>query len=250
MRMSKRAKSPGAAGQVTVLAQPAWIVPAFAAVGAVVGWLVKLLANRLVEWDWAPLKGPAKLLNSIPEPWLTILGVTAGVVLGVLVGFIALHESLTVRVSDTRLTLTIRDETRELRRADIGPLFLDGKFLVLLGHRTEELAREPFDLDRAALAAAFTTHGYDWAAEDPHKADFHPWVPDTPGLPVGANALLSARAHAMRKTDKKEDVRALREELNGLGLAIRDESKRQYWRLPKPPPEPPPGPHAGRSPGA
>ncbi|MET9551360.1 hypothetical protein [Streptomyces sp. NPDC006645] len=248
--MSKRSKSREPVGDVTVLAQSVWLVPAFAVAGAVVGWLVKLLANWLVGWDWAPLKGPARLLNSIPEPWLTILGVTAGVVLGVVVGFIALHESLTVRVSDTRLTLKIRDETRELRRADVGPLFLDGKFLVLLGHHTEELVREPFDLDRAALAAAFTAHGYDWADEDPHKADFRLWVPDTPGLPVGANALLSARAYAMRKTDKGDDVRALRDELNGLGLAIRDERKRQYWRLPKPPSEPPPGPHSGRSPGA
>ncbi|MET4927544.1 hypothetical protein P3L51_35180, partial [Streptomyces sp. PSRA5] len=206
---------------VTVLAQPVWLVPAFAAAGAVVGWLVKLLANWLVGWSWAPLKGPARLLNSIPEPWLTVLGMTAGVLLGVLVGFIALHESLTVRVSDTRLTLKIRDETRELRRGDVGPVFLDGKFLVLLGHHTEELVREPFDLNRSALAAAFTTHGYAWAPEDPHKADFHLWVPDTPGLPVGANALLGARAHAMRKTDTGEDVRALRDELNGLGLAVR-----------------------------
>ncbi|MFC8076623.1 hypothetical protein ACFUN8_13920 [Streptomyces sp. NPDC057307] len=228
---------PEQSADVTVLAQPVWLVPAFAAAGALLGWLVKLLANWLVGWDWAPLKGPAKLLNSIPEPWLTVLGVTAGVLLGVLVGFIALHESLTVRVSDTRLTLKIRDETRELRRADVGTVFLDGKFLVLLGRHTEELVREPFDLNRAALATAFTTHGYAWAAEDPHRADFHLWVPDTPGLPVGANALLTARAHAMRKTDSGEDVRALRAELNALGLAVRDESKRQYWRLPAPPPD-------------
>lgn len=216
----------------TVLAQGVWIVPAFAAIGAVVGWLVKLLANWLVTLRWAPMKGPAELLNSIPEPWLTVLGVTAGVVLGAFVAFIALHEALTVRLTDTRVTLTIRDESRELCRADIGPVFLDGKFLVLLGRHSEELAREPCDLDAGELAAAFTAHGYTWAAEDPYKADFRLWVPDTPGLPVGANALMSARATAMRKTGTTEDVRALRGELNRLGLAVRDERKRQYWRLP------------------
>ncbi|WP_405798379.1 hypothetical protein [Streptomyces sp. NBC_01506] len=220
--------------RATVLSQGVWIVPVFAAIGAVAGWLVKLLANWLVTLRWAPMKGPAELLNSIPEPWLTVIGVTAGALLGLLVAFIALHEALTVRVSDTRVTLTIRDETRDLRRADIGAVFLDGKFLVLLGHRTEETAREPSDLDRAALAAAFTAHGYHWVPEDPHKADFRLWVPDTPGLPVGANALLSARAQAMRKPGTEGDVRALREELNGLGLAVRDEKKRQYWRLPAP----------------
>ncbi|MEV0776607.1 hypothetical protein [Streptomyces sp. NPDC050428] len=222
-------------GDVTVVAQPVWLVPAFAAAGALVGWLVKLLANWLVTLRWAPMKGPAELLNSIPEPWLTLLGVVVGVLLGVLLGFITLYESLTVRVSDTHVTLTIHDESRDLRRADLGPVFLDGKTLVLLGLHTEEAAREPCDLDRADVAAAFTGHGYAWVAEDPHKADFHLWVPDTPGLPVGANALLSARAHAMRKTGTAEDVRALRDELNGLGLAVRDEDRRQYWRLPAPP---------------
>ncbi|TXL86918.1 hypothetical protein [Streptomyces sp. IB2014 016-6] len=216
----------------TVLAQGLWIVPAFAAIGAVVGWLVKLLANWLVTLRWAPMKGPAELLNSIPEPWLTVLGVTAGVLLGVFVAFIALHEALTVRLTDTHVTLTIRDESQELGRADVGPVFLDGKFLVLLGLHAEEMAREPCDLPAAELAAAFTAHGYTWAAEDPHKSDFRLWVPDTPGLPVGANALMSARATAMRKTGTEEDVRALRGELNRLGLAVRDEKKRQYWRLP------------------
>ncbi|MEU0697262.1 hypothetical protein ABZ349_25215 [Streptomyces niveus] len=216
----------------TELRQGLWIVPAFAAIGAVVGWLVKLLANWLVTLRWAPMKGPAELLNSIPEPWLTVLGVTAGVLLGVFVAFIALHEALAVRLTDTQVTLTIRDASQELSRADIGPVFLDGKFLVLLGHHAEEMAREPCDLDAAELAAAFTAHGYTWAAEDPYKADFRLWVPDTPGLPVGANALMSARATAMRKTGTEEDVRALRGELNRLCLAVRDEKKRQYWRLP------------------
>lgn len=227
---------PSESAEATVLSQPAWLVPAFAVAGAVAGWLVKLLANWLVTLRWAPMKGPAKLVNAIPEPWLTVLGLTVGTVLGVLVGFIAVHESLTVRVSDTHVTLTIRGESRELRRADTGAVHPDGKFLVLLGHHTEETAREPCDLGRAELAAAFTAHGWNWTSEDPHRADFHLWVPDTPGLPVGANALLSARAHAMGKTGTAEDVRALRDELNGLGLAIRDERKRQYWRLPAPPP--------------
>ncbi|MFC9604744.1 hypothetical protein ACFTTN_14945 [Streptomyces niveus] len=216
----------------TELRQGLWIVPAFAAIGAVVGWLVKLLANWLVTLRWAPMKGPAELLNSIPEPWLTVLGVTAGVLLGVFVAFIALHEALAVRLTDTQVTLTIRDASQELSHADIGRVFLDGKFLVLLGHHAEEMAREPCDLAAAELAAAFTAHGYTWAAEDPYKADFRLWVPDTPGLPVGANALMSARATAMRKTGTEEDVRALRGELNRLGLAVRDEKKRQYWRLP------------------
>lgn len=216
----------------TVLAPSVWIVPVFAAIGAVVGWLVRLLAKWLVTLRWAPMKGPAELVNSIPEPWLSVIAVAAGVVLGVFVAFIALHEALTVRLTDTHVTLTIRDESRELRRADVGPIFLDGKFLVLLGRHTEEKAREPCDRDAAALAAAFTAHGYTWVPEDPHKADFRLWVPETPGLPVGANALLSARAAAMRKTGTEDDVRALREELNGLGLAVRDEKKRQYWRLP------------------
>ena len=55
------------------------------------------------------------------------------------------------------------------------------------------------------------------------------WTPTTQGLPPGAGAVLSVRARAV-KSGKAEDARELREELATLGVVVRDEGGKQYWR--------------------
>ncbi|MFG2023413.1 hypothetical protein [Streptomyces sp. NPDC048825] len=221
------------ADQSTVLGESTWGVLALCVVaGAVVGELVRLLAGWLVTLRWAPFKGPAKLLDSVPEPWVTIGAVAVGALLGLFAAFVLLHESLSVRVSDRRVVLTIRDESEEFARDKIRLVFPDGKQIVLLGHHSEELAREDCGLDKRRLADAFTEHGYTWADADPHLAEFRRWVPGTPGLPEGVNALFKAREKALKKQGDAEDARELRKELAKLGVVVRDKDKRQYWRLP------------------
>ena len=114
-------------------------------------------------------------------------------------------------------------------------MFLDGKQLVLLGHETDELAREGGDLpDAERLEAAFRAHGYPWVpGGDPHKDEYRRWVEDLPDLPAGADAVLKARARALDRGDK-EDAAQLRQELGKLGIVVRDEGKRQFWRRTRP----------------
>ncbi|WP_328769731.1 YqeB family protein [Streptomyces sp. NBC_00286] len=228
-----RAGQEGRPGEPTVLAESTWgVVALCVAAGAVVGELVRLLAGWFVTLRWAPFKGPAELLDSAPEPWVTIGAVTVGALLGLFAALILLHESLAVRVSGSHVELTIRDESEEFARDKIRLVFPDGKQLVLLGHHSEELAREDCGLPKRRLAEAFTEHGYPWADADPYAAEFRRWVPDTPGLPEGANALFKAREKALKKQDDAEDARELRKELARLGVVVREKDKRQYWRLP------------------
>jgi hypothetical protein len=42
---------------------------------------------------------------------------------------------------------------------------------------------------------------------------------------------LKTRAQALNNTETAEDARELREELARLGVVVRDENKRQYWRM-------------------
>lgn len=228
-----RAGREGRLDEPTVVAESTWGVLVLCVVGgAVVGELVRLLAGWLVTLRWAPFKGPAKLLDSIPEPWVTIGAVVVGALLGLFAALVLLHESLSVRVRDRRVVFTIRDASEEFARDKIRLAFPDGKQLVLLGHRSEELAREDCGLDKRRLADAFTEHGYTWADADPHLAEFRRWVPGTPGLPEGANALFKAREKALKKQGDAEDARELRKELARLGVVVRDEDRRQCWRLP------------------
>ncbi|MGV9302916.1 MULTISPECIES: YqeB family protein [unclassified Nonomuraea] len=217
--------------EATVVADSALIVMLVCvAGGAVLGWVVKLLARWLVSLPWAPFQGPAKLLNSFPEPGLTVGVVAVGALAGLLLGLTALHESLTVTVSDTQVTLSTRDETQVVERGDIALAFKDGKQLVLLGHHGGEAAREETDLSAKRLSRAFTKHGYGWADADPHDDAYRLWVPGASGLPDGANAVLAARAKAL-KADKGGDARELRKELARFGVVVRDRDKRQYWRM-------------------
>lgn len=228
MRKSSRPR----VGEATELAESAWAIVLFCvACGAVAGALLPLLARWLLTLPWAPLEGPAELLTSVPEPARTLGTIAVGVLGGLLLGFTAAHESLSVRVSDSHVTLTVRDSSQEFPREEIAVFFKDGKQLVLLGPDSLELAREHCGLNWRRLADALTGHGYSWAGEDPHRAEFRRWVPGTPGLPEGADALLRARAQARKHEDDAKDARELRNELLRLGVVVRDEEKRQYWRL-------------------
>ncbi|MFE5819296.1 hypothetical protein ACFQ6S_38525 [Streptomyces sp. NPDC056479] len=213
--------------------ESAWGLTLFwVACGAVVGGLVTLLAEWLVRLSWAPLQGPAKLLASVPEPWQSIGSVGVGAVLGLVVGIIAVHESLSVRVSPDHVVLGIRDSSQEFGRDEVALAVRDGKQLVLLGPDGMEIAREDCNLPWTRLAEAFAAHGFRWSDEDPYREEFRRWVPGMPGLPHGADALLRARATAREKDEGAEDARELRRELLRLGVVVRDVKKRQYWRMP------------------
>lgn len=228
MRKSPRPRAGGA----TELAESAWAIVLFCvACGAVAGALLPLLARLLLALPWAPLEGPAELLTSVPEPARTLGTIAVGVLAGLLLGFTAVHESLSVRVGDTHVTLTIRDSDQEFAREEISLFFRDGKQLVLLGPTGLELAREHCGLNWQRLADALTAHGHTWAGQDPHRAEFRRWVPGTPGLPPGADALLRARALARKDEDSAEEARELRGELLRLGVVVRDEEGRQYVRV-------------------
>lgn len=153
MRKSSRQRAGGA----TELAESAWAIVLFCvACGAVAGALLPLLARLLLALPWAPLEGPAELLTSVPEPARTLGTIAVGVLGGLLLGFTAVHESLSVRVGDTHVTLTIRDSAQEFTREEIAVFFRDGKQLVLLGPSGLELARERCGLNWQRLADALT----------------------------------------------------------------------------------------------
>ncbi|BCB86249.1 YqeB family protein [Phytohabitans suffuscus] len=220
----------------TVVSEPAWAVglmwlgPPLA--GAGLGWLLQALAGWLADLPWVPFKGPVELIASVAdnEPLATIVSLAVGAVVGLVLAFIGAMEALVVRLTDGDVTLRRGDHTQTINRAAVRAVFVDGKQLVLLGQDAEELAREGFDLDADRVRDGFLAHGYPWAAAgDPYRDEFRRWVPDDPELPGSAGALLKARQKALEKGDRT-DIGELRAELGKLGVVVREESKRQYWR--------------------
>jgi hypothetical protein len=222
-------------GGATVVAPPpaeralVWI--GFPLIGAGAGWLLKALAEWATSLPWVPFKGPLELVASVPEPYATIGSLALGIVGGLVVAVLAEQDYVRVTVDDDKVTVARGGSSRQVRRASVAAVFVDGKQLVLLGHATEELDRQGGDLpDVKRLQAAFAVHGYPWAAGgDPHKDDYRRWVEDLPDLPAGANAVLRARARALDRGDE-EDAAQLRQELGKLGIVVREEGTRQFWR--------------------
>lgn len=220
-------------GDETVVEEPAWwrdlVWIGFPLLGAAAGWLLKSVAGWVASLPWVPFQGPFRLVASVSEQATAgplVLGAAAGLVLA----YLTLQDWLTVTVADDRVTMARGGSARGVERASVSAVFLDGKQLVLLGPATEELAREASDLEADALSAAFLAHRYPWRADgDPFKAAYRRWVEDEPELPAGANALLKARARALDKGDG-DDAAELRTELAKLGVVVREEKKRQYWR--------------------
>jgi hypothetical protein len=218
----------------TTVADPGWVSGlwwvVFCLLGAAAGWLVRMIAGWVASLRWAPLQGPFKLIASLPDPPATIGAIALGAAAGLAVAYQGHLESLTVTVAPARVRLARTGSATELARRSVSAVFVDRKQLVLLGPAGEELARKPSDLDTDRLRDAFLAHGYPWHdGGDPHEADYRRWVPNTPDLPAAANALLAARERALGRKDR-DDSAELRAELAKLGIVVREEQQRQFWR--------------------
>lgn len=212
----------------------ALIALGFPVLGMAAGWGLIAAADWVAGLDWAPFQGPVKVVSKIPEPWATLGAVALGLVVGVLLVLTAIGERLTVTVRHDAAVLARADSpARSVARGDVAAVFTDGKALVLQGADGAEHAREVSDLRAADLRAAFTGHGYPWRDDDPYAGRFRLWVPDLAGLPEGANALLAARAKALKKHEAEESA-VLLAELHRLGVVVRVEKGRQYWRTATP----------------
>ncbi|ROT31842.1 hypothetical protein EF879_14835 [Micromonospora sp. HM5-17] len=202
--------------------------------GAAICWLVQWSAGWVASLRHVPWRWFFRMIDSVDEPWAGLGALLLGALAGLLLAGIAADARLTVTVDDDRVVLVRGNTTQEFRRERVAGVFRAGKQLVLLDTEGGELARETSDLPADRLRAAFAAHGYPWHVDgDPYRDEWRRWVEDAAGLPAGAGPLLRARQRAVEKGDRR-DMAELRTELARLGVVVRDERKRQYWRPTRP----------------
>lgn len=204
-----------------------WI--AATAAGAAVALLLRIGVEWVAGLSWVPLPGPLRLVAAMPQPQATIGAAAVGALVGLALAWFADQESLSVTVSPTEVTLVRPGAHQVVDRTAVATAFRDGDRLVLLGRTGAELAREPVHHRPARLAAAFAAHGIGWSDRDPYADAYRRWVPGATELSAGEHALLFARERALKAGDA-DDVAELRSELARLGVVVRDDKKRQYWR--------------------
>lgn len=202
----------------------------FPLLGALAGWLLALAFDWLVDLSWVPFQGPLELLDELTGAWTTPVLIAIAAVAGIVVALVSYSEIAFVTVEPGTVTITLDNKASHIARADAAAVFVEGDHLVVQDGSGRQHARTPIsDLPADKLRGAFTVHGYTWVASDPFEAEFSRWVPDAPALPVGANAILAARQNALEKKDKS-DLDDFRHELDKVGVVVRDDGKRQFWR--------------------
>ncbi|MEU5553938.1 hypothetical protein ABZ738_29615 [Micromonospora sp. NPDC047793] len=202
----------------------------FPLAGGAVGAVLAAGAGWVAGLSWAPAQGLFRMVDRMPDQQALAAGVAVGVLAGLVFGALGAADQVVVEVAVDRVRVRRGGKEREFARRDVQVAYRDGKELVLLGADDEELLRQRSDLSGADLAGAFREHGWPWADDDPHRAAYRLWVPELPGLPPGADALLKARQKAM-DDDRGKEAGELRTELARYGVVVRDEGGRQHWRL-------------------
>ncbi|MFE5340094.1 hypothetical protein ACFQ80_07715 [Isoptericola sp. NPDC056578] len=210
--------------------QPRWVplllLLATVAVGVGLGFALPPLARWLhgvLESTPLPSLGPVELLAGLPLVWsVPVLG-GLGVVGGVLLALSTVGEALRLTVADDHLEHRTDDREGWVERADVGDVFRDGRYLVLLGRTGAP--RERLDADTLRpdeLRAAFEGHGWPWRDADPHERAYERWMDGRPGFSAAEHALLR------RRLAERKDAAAVAEidealAAHGLAARVRDD---------------------------
>ncbi|WP_328477188.1 hypothetical protein OHA21_23870 [Actinoplanes sp. NBC_00393] len=201
-----------------------------AALGLLLALTVPMIARWAVGLDIPLPFGPVwRVVGSMDRWWEVAVQAAILVGLGILATVEILRRSAQITVDAEQLCLETGDERRTLPRADIEAIYRDGDALVVLDRESRQVFRGETRAEAGVLERTLREFGYPWRDADPFAELYHPWVPETGLLPVAAEAVMSARAVALRKKAGKE-AGELRDALQKLGYAVRDDGDRQFWR--------------------
>jgi len=225
---------PDTSGEPAVLAYSvadrAAILLGLPALGLLLGLLLPVLARWALDLRTAlPVRPVFRLVGAVDEPWEIAVALAVGLLLGAGVAVLAFTESMTVTLTGAQARFATHDRIRTVPRADVDAVFVDGRRLVVLDRESRQLVRDTHQASAAVLAGAFRAYGYPWRDADPYADLFRRWVPGTPDLPAATNAVLAAREVALKKKAGR-DVDDLRDAVEKLGVTVRDEGARQFWR--------------------
>ncbi len=208
-----------------------FLYAALAIIGFAIGYFIPQIAKWALSLPWIPLEGPLRLITFFSRVLQLHLSLLFSVCVRGFGSLILLLQCCCLsKLTDHTVEFIKGKKVQTIHSDDIALVFMDHKRLVLLGTAGYELVREEIDEKPVNVEKAFRQHHYEWATDgDPFKDQFRRWIPDAPDLSQGAHALLKAR-HKALQDEEKDDIEEFRLELAQLGIVVRDEGTRQYWR--------------------
>lgn len=213
-----------------------WII-GFSIIGAVVGYFFSYIlswANNIERFSnsrrLSLITKITDFVNSTIGEWDTLLFIIIGIVGGIYLGKILLRESPTVSISDYSIAIDNDLESLTFARNEIQEIYYDKDELIIIGTTDHELLRESYDIKEEKLKNTFKNHNYPFSLNDPYKTYFKQWSSSTDELSIAANALMKARELAI-KNKEEDEVIGIRNELSKLGVIVKDDDTKQYWRF-------------------
>ncbi|MEP7795406.1 hypothetical protein [Sanguibacter sp. 25GB23B1] len=192
--------------------------------------MLALGLDWIVGLSWVPFQGPLSLVDELTGSWTVLALVVLGVALGLVLALSVYGDVVYVTVEPQAVVVTRGDEVRRVPRSAVATVFLEGGHLVVQDASGRRGARAPVDhLPTDRLRAVFIGCGYRWVEADPLAGAFSRWFENAPGLPAGGDAILAARQKAL-DGGQEEAAEDLRVELDRVGVVVRDEGGRQFWR--------------------
>lgn len=138
-----------------------------AAVGLLLGLVIRPVADFATGLAWVPFQGPLRLLASADHPWMAWALAALGLVAGLLFAAAIFHQSPVLHVSPDQIRVDQKGQVRTIPRAQVATVFRDGSNLVLETDKGRTLFRGEVEGGKDAVREAFVGHGYPWDAE-PH----------------------------------------------------------------------------------
>lgn len=161
--------SPSAPSQApsreTVLEMPTltkaavWVVLGAAGVG--LGLALPWLLQNASQWP-IPYLGALEALGSIDSPLMVIGRPAVLGLVGLVFAFFITHEAARLAITDERIRITEGDDTRVVTREQVAGVYRRGSKVRIDSPEGRVLFDEDVEGGKAAVAAAFISHGYPW----------------------------------------------------------------------------------------
>lgn len=141
----------------------AFVLAAFAAAGAVLGFVLPWLARWALGLPWVPFQGPLELLSSFDDPWLVWGRPLIGAALGLAVGLWIVLQSAVVEITPEAIQVSRYGSVeRVIPRETVGGIHRKGTKTVIEAKEGRVLFDDDIEGDKARIRQAFVAHGYPW----------------------------------------------------------------------------------------
>ncbi|MBU8568226.1 hypothetical protein KM914_17730 [Virgibacillus pantothenticus] len=202
-------------------------------IGGVLGWYIPAIADWLLTLPFIPMEGLLEKIVSFDRFLVSVIASVIGIILGFAFSWYVFYETLKIQISEQEVQLYIRNTQQVIKKGDITAVFMEQKQLVIQDLDGNESFREVSDIEVERVEEAFREHGYPWCDEDPYLHEFRKWELGNSVFPSEINSILYERLKAIREDEEKQ-ANLLKQDLNKLGVVVKDRKTEQYVRMVKP----------------